>query len=142
MRGLHAGRIAWDWRSLEKPARSLTAISIALCAAFIALFLCILASVFGAGPDGGWFALPPDYTALGWTIRLTGAVLGLGAFIYLSIILQPYRGRRRGRSYPAKLIKTGLLLAAASITWEIAILATVILGALAGIYMLFGEDGI
>ena len=114
----------------------------AMSAAFLALFLCVLASVFGSGTEASWFALPPDYTPLGWAIRLTGATLGLSAFIYLSVVYQRSRTRGRSRSCPGTMIKSGLLIAAASITWEIAILATVVLGVIALIYIMFGEDGI
>lgn len=142
MRGLLADRIAWEWQSLERPGRSLTAISYALCAAFAGLFLCVLASVFGTGPDGGWLALPPDYTAVGWTARLVGAALGIGSMCFLVVLQRRYLVRRRSRSHPVKLLRLGLIVAAVGIAWEIAILASVLIVVAVIIYMMFGEDGI
>lgn len=146
MKDLHIGQPTWNWHPPYKRSRSLSAISLAACVAFLALFLCLLASFFGTGAEGGWLSLPPDYTLMGWTVRLLGAGLGLGAFTYLSIIQHrrrnARRSRRRIRPFPKTLVRVGMAASIASVAWEIAILAVVVASALTIAYGMFGEDGI
>ena len=146
MKDLHIGQLTWNWQPQCNRSRSLSAISLAACVAFLALFLCLLASFFGTGAEGGWLSLPPDYTPMGWTIRLFGAGLGLGVFIYLSIIQHrrrnERRNRRRTRTFPKTLVRVSMAVSIASVVWEIAILAVIIASALTIAYGMFGEDGI
>jgi len=109
----------------------------------MALFLCFLATVFGLGPEGEWLALPPDYTAFGWMIRLLGGALGLAAFtcLYLAHRRARQRSRRHRHSFSAKMTRLGMALSLISITWEIAVLGVVLLIGLALLYGLFGDGG-
>jgi lipid-A-disaccharide synthase-like uncharacterized protein len=141
VRGIHASRTFWDRFISTSHALPRPGISLATCAAMIALFLCLMASVFGAGPDGVWLSLPPDYTTFGWTARLIGAAMGLAAFTYLYVIRHQQRSRRSRRSFPATLVKFSLMISIASITWEIALLAAALICVIVLAFGMFGEDG-
>ena len=146
LKGFNIGRATWAWRSDNKPSISPSPITLAIGASFLALFLCLLATLIGTGPDSGWFSLPPDYTPLGWTVRLIGAAFGLTTFTYL--LLAQHRQRkqrrrqRRARRYPNTLVKLSLMISAVSIAWEITILAAIVACAVTLIYVMFGENGI
>ncbi len=142
MSELHASRVTGVRNPWQKE-RSQPAITAALIASCLAMFLCFLATVFGLGPEGEWLSLPPDYTGFGWAIRLLGGALGMAALICLYLIHR--RGRKRSRrhrhSFAGKMVRLGMALSLISITWEIAVLGLVVLLGLALVYGLFGEGG-
>ena len=95
--------------------------------------------MFGIGADGEWLALPPDYTTMGWTMRLVGGVIGCVLFVYLYVAQRAYLSRRRSRSFTGRIARIGLAVSLVSITWEFALLGLVLLLVLALAYGLFAR---
>lgn len=140
MRAIQINRVRGEWRQPERRSGSRHGVTLALYAGIVGLFLCGLATVFGVGPDGEWFALPPDYTAAGWTMRLLGGVIGCALLAYLFLAQRAYLSRRRSRSFTGKMARIGLAVSLASITWEFALLGLVLILLLAVVYGLFGDS--
>jgi hypothetical protein len=141
LRGLLVNRYAGDWQQPERRAGSSRGVAVALYAGLVGLFLCGLATLFGLGADGGWLALPPDYTAMGWTMRLLGGVTGGVLIVYLCLTQRAYLSRRRSRSYTGKMARIGLAVCVASIAWEFALLGLVPAIILGIGYALFSKGG-
>ncbi len=142
MNELHVNRVSGNLRLPGHKEGAPPAITAALIASCLALLLCLLATLFGMGADGGWLALPPDYTGFGWAVRILGGVMGLMAFAYLSLIHHRYRNRRGRRSLAGKLLRISLAISVASIVWEIALLALIVMLALVLAYALFADGGL
>lgn len=103
------------------------------------MFLCVLATVFGVGPEGDWFALPPDYTGMGWSMRIVGGVIGCALFVYLCVAHRENLAKRRSRSFSGKMARIGMAVSIATIAWEFAVMGLVIVLLFVLAYGLFGE---
>ena len=127
------------WGRSESAAVVRRRVVFAFHAGCVGLFICLMATLFGISDGGEWLGLPPDYSRLGWCLRIVGAAIGVVLLIYLYAMHRAYLGRKFSRTFTGRMTRFGLAVCSAAIVWEFVLLGSVLFEILIVAYCVFND---